>query len=142
MTTAIANLEFREAIKKIEELLLQLPQIECPVAHTFDRGVYTRQFFMPAGILGTGRIHTYSCINILMSGTMTVWSETQGKLEITAPFMWTSPGGTKRMFAAATDVCWVTIHRTDKMTIESAEAELFSTTYEEYEAKARILKGD
>lgn len=135
MNLPAINYEFRKYIQDVEALIMQLPQIECPLRHEFRGGMYYRTIRLPAGMMGTGKIHTHPCRNVLLQGSMTVWAEHTGKVEMKAPFIWDSPTGTKRCFIVgeSEDVVWMTIHQGPWESVAEAEAELFNTTYEQYD---------
>lgn len=129
------NVEFRKHVADIEAMLLTMPQVDCPLQHDFVDGVYCRTITIPAGTLGTGMIHNNACRSVLLQGKMVVWSEAQGRLEVEAPCIWDSPAGTKRLFAIEEEVVWMTVHKAESVTVPEVEAELYSITYEQYDAR-------
>lgn len=122
----------RDQVIAIEQWLLEQPQAECPLEHFMCDGVYARQITIPAGVMLTGKIHKYDCINIISSGEIEVSTE-HGMKRITAPFTFVSPAGTKRVGYALSDCTWTTIHKTDETDIQKIEDQLTTNCFEQYE---------
>ncbi len=125
--------DWRRKLERLDEVLLQSPQVEMPVTHHFSRGVYGRELFIPKGTVLTGRIHKYSQINVLLKGDISVLTE-DGIRRLRSPVVFESPAGAKRAGYAHEDTVWLTIcgtHNTDTNTLED---ELTTRTYAEYEA--------
>jgi len=119
-------------ILQIEQEILKLPQVECPVTHYQIDGVYVRSMFIPAGTMLTGAIHNFENMAILAQGTIRVTNGTESAI-LTAPHIMVDKPGVKRLGYAETDVTFITIHRTDNTEIDAIEKELVSKTFEEYE---------
>lgn len=126
-------------ILQIEQEILKLPQVECPLEHFHIKGVYVRKGFIPAGTMLTGKVHNFESISILAQGTLRITNGTDSKI-ISAPHTFVDKAGIKRLGYAETDCTFITIHRTDNTEIEDIENELVSTTLEEYEQ--RLLLGE
>lgn len=121
-------------ILRIEQEILNLPQLEPQIAHYQIPGVYVRSMFIPAGTILTGKIHNKSNIAILAQGTIRIANEKEVTI-ISAPKIFVDEPGTKRLGFAETDVTFITVHRTDNTEIEAIEKELVSSTFEEYEQR-------
>ena len=119
-------------ILQIEEQILQLPQVDCPVQHYQIPGVYARSMFIPAGTVLTGKIHNFESIAILAKGTIRITNGTDSYVISEGHIMVDQPG-VKRLGYTETDVVFITVHRTDNTEIEAIEDELVSATFEEYE---------
>lgn len=114
MTDALAKLPTNptyEQIRALERELLKGEPVEAPVTHHFAHGIYGREMFIPAGTILTGKIHKYSTLNLLIEGEITVTTP-EGVRRITAPAVFTSPPGCKKVGFAHTDVRWVNVHPT------------------------------
>jgi hypothetical protein len=85
---------------------------ELPTRHHFAHGTYSRELHLPAGVVATGKIHRYSCINIIAKGSLLIFTE-EGDYEVTAPFTFVSGPGVKKAGFALTDVVWITAHPWD-----------------------------
>ena len=102
-----------EAWKKIEAIeaeLEKLPQQHFPLHHVFTPGLYVREILLPAGTLLTSRIHLTEHPFIISSGVVSVWSDEDGCVTLSAPHTGITKPGTRRILFAHTDVIWTTIH--------------------------------
>ena len=97
-------------IDKIEDIILQLPQIDCPLNHFFYPGLYVKERRFPAGILVTTPVHTEEHPYTLISGTAVVWTEELGCQKLTGPHNGVTKPGTRRLIFCETDVVWMTFH--------------------------------
>ena len=136
--------ELRDAIFKLEEQLLRLPQAEIEYIHRFTPGLYTREMVVPAGVIMTGAIHKTQHISIFLEGRMVVPCEGSSK-EIVAPIVEIANPGVKRVGVALEDVRWLTVHPTDETDIEVLEDMLWTNEPAEIsgiieEHSARTLK--
>jgi hypothetical protein len=114
---------YREQIIEFESVLKQLPQLSEELIHHFAHGVYAREMRVPGGTILVGKIHRYSCINFIMSGVVEVRSQ-EGAYRIEAPYVFVSPGLTKRAMVALTDLTWVTVHPANSENLDELERDL------------------
>ena len=128
----LAELGTMPEILRIEQELLQMPQVELPIEHYQIDGVYARSMFIPAGTILTGKIHNFESIAILAKGRIRITNGTESYIISEGHIMVDKPG-VKRLGYAETDVVFITVHRTDNIEIEAIEKELVSATFEEYE---------
>jgi len=135
----LAELGTMPEILRIEQELLQMPQVELPIEHYQIDGVYARSMFIPAGTILTGKIHNFESIAILAKGRIRITNGTESYIISEGHIMVDKPG-VKRLGYAETDVVFITVHRTDNTEIEAIEKELVSATFEEY--KQQLLLGD
>ena len=126
-------------ILRIEKVLLNEVQVDCPVKHYQVDGVYVRSMFIPAGTILTGKIHNFENIAILAQGTIRISNGTESYV-ISAPHVMVDKPGVKRIGYAETDVTFITVHKTVNTEIEAIEKELVSATFEEYQQQ--LLLGD
>jgi hypothetical protein len=107
----------------MEAIMATHEQIELPVRHIFSAGVYARELFIPKGVMLTGKIHRFECLNVMAYGKMRVFSD-NGEEE---PFIlegyniMTSPPGLKRIGEALEDTLWTTFHSTDETDLDKLE---------------------
>ena len=133
----------RQKIIAFEEALAALPgstfgdSDRAPLEHFFANGIYCRKIFIPAGTMGTGKIHRHEHPNFLLSGRVTVFTEDHGSEVIEGPKFMMSKAGTKRALYAHTDTVWFTIHRTDSTDLKVIEDEVIAKTYEELDNTER-----
>ena len=135
----LAELGCMPEILRIEKVLLNGVQVDCPVKHYQVDGVYVRSMFIPAGTLLTGKIHNFENIAILAQGTIRISNGTESYV-ISAPHVMVDKPGVKRIGYAETDVTFITVHKTVNTEIEAIEKELVSATFEEYQQQ--LLLGD
>ena len=128
----LAELGTMPEILRIEQELLQMPQVELPIEHYQIDGVYVRSMFIPAGTILTGKIHNFESIAILAKGRIRITNGTESYIISEGHIMVDKPG-VKRLGYAETDVIFITVHRTDNTEIEAIEKELVSATFEEYQ---------
>jgi hypothetical protein len=103
----------------------------CPLIHRFADGLYTREIFIPKGMVLTGKIHRYAHPNFLMKGEVIVVTEAGGRQHLIAPLALISPPGTKRAVYALEDTVWVTVHANPDNTQDLAvlEAQIIAPDY-------------
>lgn len=135
----LAELGCMPEILRIEKVLLNEVQVDCPVKHYQVDGVYVRSMFIPAGTILTGKIHNFENIAILAQGTIRISNGTESYV-ISAPHVMVDKPGVKRIGYAETDVTFITVHKTVNTEIEAIEKELVSATFEEYQQQ--LLLGD
>ena len=132
----------RHKLYELQAAMDGLPDVECPLQHTFAPGVYVRTIFIPAGSVVVGKIHKHSHANVLSQGHVTVLTEGGGLQELHGPLTMVSEPGTKRAVYAHTDTVWTTIHPTDKTKLSDIEEETIAKNYEDYEQFARLRLGE
>jgi hypothetical protein len=113
----------REQIEMLQAQLLKLPQVEPKTTHRFADGMYAREVFRTAGTLIVGKVHKKEHFFVVLAGELTLWTEA-GMKRVTAPFIWVSQPGTKRVTYAHTDAIALTVHQVSSRDLESIEAEL------------------
>lgn len=99
----------REKIVQLQEVLSQLPQVECDPEHFFADGMYGRALPIPANTMVVGKIHRHEHFVLLIKGTATINTD-KGMETITAPRIWVSPPGAKRALVTHDDCVFFTVH--------------------------------
>jgi len=106
---------YRAELAAIEEKMMRQPQqTGLKVTEMVLGGIYVRSLFIPAGTILTGMIHKKDCINILASGVIQVWTESEGIISIKGFEMFKSEAGSKRIGKTWTDVHWVNVFPVDE----------------------------
>lgn len=123
--------QLRAAVRAVEEVTCQFPQIEVPIEHYFAHHVYGRVMFMRKGAIITGAIHKFSQLNILMSGDVSVSTE-DGMKRVQPPFAMASPPGIKRIMKAHEESVWMTVLGTSETDVDKIAQLFTATTEEEY----------
>ena len=107
---------------------------EFPLKHTFADGIYVRQMNMKKDSAVIGAIHNHLHVWFLLTGKLTVTTETEQQ-DYIAPCYVVSQPGVKRVIYAHEDSIFVNIHKnpTNTQNINELEAEIVSKNYKEYE---------
>ena len=100
-----------------------------PLKHHLKDGLYTREIFMPKGSLVISYIHKQDHPSFFLSGDMSVLMDTGEVKRIQAPMTVMTETGTQRVAYMHEDCKWTCVYRTDKQTIEEAEADVYTTDY-------------
>jgi hypothetical protein len=126
----------REQILAFQGELEQLPQVDCPLTHTFAPGMYSREIFLPAGTFIVGKIHKHAHLNIVTKGRVTVVTEFgRREIHVTAgPITFTSDAGSKRALYVHEDAIWITIHAVQSTDLAEIEREIIAPDYGELDA--------
>ncbi len=101
--------QHRQQMEELESVLKEYPQADLRLDHFFAHGTYTRVLYLPAGTMLTGKIHRYSCINIVAQGRIKVVTD-EGKIEISAPHIFVSGPGVKKAGYVIEDAIWINVH--------------------------------
>lgn len=102
-----------------QERMLKMPQAECPVAHYFGPGIYVREVQAKAGTLAIGHHQRFEQLNILLKGTVAMFTE-EGVQVISAPFIFTGKPGKKAGYIIE-DMVWQTVYATQETDIQKLE---------------------
>ena len=82
-------------LEQLESHMLELPQVECPVAHHFGPGVYIREVTLPVGALAVGHAQRYEHLNIMLSGSVAVLDDGEQVNILKAPMIFVGKPGRK-----------------------------------------------
>lgn len=109
-----------EKLNQLERELLSLPQIICPLKHTFTKGLYSREIFMPKGTYIISETHVTQHQFAILQGSVSVWIEDVEYL-LTAPFSGITEPNTRRQLYVWEDCIWATYHPTEIQPIDGTE---------------------
>ena len=123
-------LDMRNKVNQLEQMVEQLPQIECPVRNLFAPNIYAREMTIPAGVVLTGAVHKTCHLSILSKGQVRVVSD-EGVIELAAPATLISQPGAKRAIFAISEAVWTTIHATTETDVDKLVVELTESTADE-----------
>jgi hypothetical protein len=118
----------------------EMIEIDPPLDHYFTEGLYGRRIYCPAGITIVTKVHMSHHISVALRGTCTVFSDKGEKSEITAPGVWVTEPGTVRAIYCHDEVEWLTVHTTDKKTVDEVEFDIFADTFDEYLSRVKLLE--
>ncbi len=126
--------EFKGQLLSIEETVKHhTPEMQeaMPLKHHIKDGIYTREIFMPKGMLVLSFIHKVNHPSFFLSGEMSILTDKAEVKRIKAPMVVQTEIGTQRVAYMHEDCVWVCTYRTDAKTVEEAEKELFTEDYKE-----------
>jgi hypothetical protein len=106
---ALPELAWKEKIAYLTVQFLKQPQVECPVTHRFEQGIYIREMFIPADTLFLGRAHIYGHECQLVKGQV-IHITPDDKRTIEAPFTVHTTPGYHMVFYTVSDVLGRTLH--------------------------------
>jgi hypothetical protein len=115
----------REAIVRVQSVLAELPQAETGLEHYFADGMYGRRCLIPANSFVVGKIHRHEHFVLLIKGSATINTD-RGMERVTAPHVWVSPPGAKRILYTHDDCEFFTTHlnHDNERDLERIEAEV------------------
>lgn len=130
--------DFRDLCLNVEQKLLDLPESVSgedlekimPTKSTFADGCYIREIFVPAGQFFTTEIHKKDHPFFLLKGKLSMVSE-HGILNIEAPYHGITKKGTKRLVQIHEDVVFITVHATDKTTVEEVRKDVLAESFDD-----------
>jgi len=103
----------QEKVKALEEVLLEVPQVDCPVRHYFAPGIYAREITIPKGTVLTGAVHKTQNLAVLSSGKLQLVTD-DGTTIISAPHILTVMPGMKNAAYALEDSVWTNFFPTEE----------------------------
>jgi len=129
---------FRDLCMDVEQRLLNIPESVSgdelekimPTKSTFADGCYIREIFVPAGQFFTTEIHKKDHPFFLLKGKLSMASE-NGTLNIEAPFHGITKKGTKRAVYIHEDVIFITVHATEKTTVEEVRKDVLAESFDD-----------
>lgn len=120
----------REKVMRLERVLEDYPQVECPVWHHFAPGLYARKMLIPKGTVLTGAVHKTEHLCII-SGDIDVTTDDGIRRITDSHAIITSSPGAKRAGYAHEDTYWTTVHATDETDLDKLVEELTESTSQE-----------
>jgi hypothetical protein len=111
-----------EQIIRLEDALLQFPQVDLSTKNLLSGRVYARTIFIPAGTALTGAVHLKDHINVV-NGDITVWTE-DGMKRLTGYHVLPTRAGAKRAGYAHEDTYWTSLIYTEETELERIEQDI------------------
>jgi len=112
-----------EVLKAVAYTLAGRPQIDCKLRHTFTKGLYCREIFMPAGTEIVSHVHHTQHQWVALIGKTLVFIDGEWRC-ILAPDRGVTEPGTQRVLRTITDCTWLTFHPTGRMPENNTEEEI------------------
>lgn len=103
----------QEKVKALEDVLKEVPQVDCPVRHHFAPGMYAREITIPKGTVLTGAVHKTQNLAVLSSGQLQLVTDS-GTIVISAPHILTVMPGMKNAAYALEDSVWTNFFPTEE----------------------------
>jgi len=123
----------REAILKYEDFAKDLPQVDIPVIHHMHGGMYGREITIPKDTVITGQLYKFDHFDIMISGDITVSTDTGETKRLTGFNIFKGMSGKKRAGYAHEDTHWVTFHAFDGDSGEEVQKYITAETFTELE---------
>ena len=123
----------RAAILEYEEKAKKLPQLEIPVTHHIHGGMYGREITIPKGSIITGQIYKFDHFDIMLSGDITVSTDSGEVKRLTGMNIFKGLSGKKRAGYAHEDTRWVTFHPFDGVDGDEIQEFITAETFDELE---------
>jgi quercetin dioxygenase-like cupin family protein len=92
-------------IAYMESLMLQAPQVHCPIRHYFAPGLWAREITIPSGTLVSGATHTTDNLITVSLGRLRVSTE-DGPIEVQAGDTLLCHAGSKNLVQTLEDSRW------------------------------------
>lgn len=113
-------------VRKLESIILDMPQETLATHHIFHGGMYARTIMIPAGVILTGALIKLATM-VIISGDVTVYVGDKAS-ELSGYNVLPASAGRKQVFLAKSDT-WVTmIFPSDAATVADAEAQFTDET--------------
>jgi hypothetical protein len=132
--------ERRGKINALEQAMLQEEQVPIDVNHRFNGGIYAREITIPKGTLLTGRIHKFDHFDIMLSGDISVSTDTGEVKRLTGLNIMEGKAGKKRAGYAHEDTHWITFHCAEERNPEEMYEFLTCGSFEELEEFNHLLE--
>lgn len=112
----------RKRVERLEGIVQQLPQVECPVSHHFKPGSYARTMVAPAHVAATGAAHKTEHWTFVLGHCFLTTDE--GVREFVGAHAFLSKPGTKRAIVTVKRTVVMTVHHTDTTDLNALVEEL------------------
>lgn len=98
----------RSRVERLQDAMVDLPQVDCPIRHHFAPGLYAREIRIAAGVTVVGAVHKTDNLIIVTKGKLLMVTE-EGAREAMAGDVLPCPAGRKNAVTAIEDSCWVNL---------------------------------
>ena len=133
----------RENILAFESMAKTMPQIEIPVKHYIHGGMYGREITIPKDTVLTGQIYKFDHFDIMISGDITVSTDTGETKRLTGYNVFKGMSGKKRAGYAHEDTVWITFHPYTGVDGDAIQDFITADTFEELEQFNTVVnRGD
>lgn len=112
-------------VAEAERALLDMPQVPCPITHTFMPGIYIRQMEAPAGTFLVGHEHKTHHMCMLLKGKLELRNDNGTATVLEAPMIFEGKPG-RKIAVALTDVIFCNLHATNETDVSKIEDALIN----------------
>jgi hypothetical protein len=123
----------RENILAFEEIAKTMPQIEIPVKHHIHGGMYGREITIPKDTILTGQIYKFDHFDVMISGDVTVSTDTGETKRLSGYNCLKGMSGKKRAGYTHEDTVWITFHPYTGANGDDIQDFITAKTFEELE---------
>lgn len=127
------QIEKASPVEKLEQKMLEMHQVECPVIHNFGPGIYMREVHLPKGAIIVGHHHNFEHMNIFVKGRMSLLMDDGTAQEISAPMSFVAKPGRKAAYIHE-DCIFINVFSTNEKNVEKLEAH-YLTKSENFETQ-------
>lgn len=113
-----------EQMHTLEVSCLETAQVSTHLIHTFSEGVYMRELHIPKGTFLIGKVHKQGGLNIVLKGSLIVYTADGVRKDVQAPCTIYAPVG-RKVAVCTEDAVWLNIIPTTSTDVEEIEAEHF-----------------
>ena len=112
-----------DKVRRLENAVRLMPQVELPTEHYFADGMYARVLPRPKGTVLVGKVHKREHFYICTKGKVQVFMNNEVKTLEAGAVVVSKPGTKRAVFALEDSIC-MTVHRTKKRNIANIEKQL------------------
>jgi len=123
----------RESLLRYEEVAKKQPQLEIPVKHHIHGGMYGREITIPKDTIITGQIYKFDHFDVMISGDITVSTDSGETKRFTGYNCFKGMSGKKRAGYAHEDTTWITFHPFSGKDGDSIQDFITADSFEELE---------
>jgi hypothetical protein len=114
-----------EMVESVEQIMLAMPQRDCPVIHRFGPNLYIREVNIPADTFAIGHHQNFEQMNVFLTGLVTMFKDDGSIEEMRAPMCFVGPPG-KKIGYIHEDTTWLNIFSTSETDIDALEKIFFT----------------
>lgn len=111
-----------DKVRRLEDQLMDMPQVDIETTHTFHAGMYARTIRIPAGVLLTGVLIKVPTI-VIVQGDCTVYVGDDKPRPLAGYHVLQAAAGRKQVFLAHEDTYVTMLFPSMAQTVEDAENE-------------------
>lgn len=103
-----AGVEVADDMNRLEAAMLEMPQLEIRLTHSFAPGLYIREMTVPAGATLVGHAHRFPSLSLMLKGKAIFIDGAGERREVEAPYQVVSPPG-RKVFYFLEETVWMNV---------------------------------